>query len=362
MTKSEIIDYVRGEVVRLCVPADESRPVDIQVQVTGCVYRPTSQVWFVDLVSGQQVTPIVVKCGASGAATPHQRLPRLTPTVPAPEMIPRQALALQAIDREFMELSDPRFVAVRVLMHDADRRILVMTRIPGDELLLCLHTAALPSGSTARRDLPVYSKMAGEWLRLFHDRVSLPPGVCVYVQPSELLNQAMGWLNSISSVDRAWCGLVQNRISECAENLPKLPRAILHGDYWPGNILVNEGQIGIIDVLGWAEGPIWLDIGYYLLHLRAVDRQLWLHNIAWPDHLLKKSEDEFLAGYFGEEAVDPHARCFFKAFALLAKWSRSAQVLRESTGLQHAKKRALFVWRSAYYRSLMSSFIDMDGA
>ena len=151
---------------RLSVPAGGSRPVEIQVKVTGSVHRPTSRVWFVNLVSGQQVTPIVVKCGALGAATPHQPLPRLTPMAPAPERFPRQALALQAIDREFTDLSDPRFVAVRVLMHDADRRILIMSRIPGDELLQRLHAAALPSGSTARRDLPVFSKMAGKWLRL----------------------------------------------------------------------------------------------------------------------------------------------------------------------------------------------------
>jgi len=316
----------------------------------------------VDLVSGQQITSIVVKCEALGTATHRQWLPRLTPGAPAPEMIPRQALALQAIDREFMELSDPRFVSVRALMHDADRRILIMTRLPGDELLQRLHAAALPSGLAARRDLPVFSKLAGKWLRLFHDRVSLPPGVRVYVQPSELLSQATEWLNNICLADRTWCGRVQNRIFECAENLPELPRAVLHGDYWPGNIMVSEGQIGIIDVFGWAEGPIWLDISYYLLHLRAVDRQVWLHNVAWPDLLLKEVESEFLTGYFGEEAIDSHARSFFLALALLAKWSRHAEVLRESTGFQHAKKRASFLWKSTYYRSLMSSFLDMDNA
>ena len=146
MTKSEIVDYVRRAVTRLDVPADGSHPVDIQVKVTGSIRRPTSQVWFVDLVSGQQVTSIVVKCEALGTATHRQWLPRLTPGAPAPVMIPRQALALQVIDREFMELSDPRFVSVRALMHDADRRILIMTRLPGDELLQRLHAAALPSG------------------------------------------------------------------------------------------------------------------------------------------------------------------------------------------------------------------------
>ena len=355
-----MVDYVRCNVAPLCIPADGSCPVN--VLVIGSVRRPTSRVWFVDLVAGHQCTSIVVKCGALGAVTPHQRLPRLTPTVPAPEMIPRQTLALQAIDRELAGQADPRFVAVRVLMHDANRRILVMSRIPGEELLGRLHAAALPFGLTARKDLPGFSRMAGEWLRFFHDQVSLPPGVRVYALNSELLDQATTWLSSIFPVDRSWCSRLQDCITECVESLPELPRAILHGDYWPGNILVSERQIGVIDVLGWVEGPIWLDIGYFLLHLRAVDRQVWLHNAGWPDGLLLEAEREFLAGYFGEEAIDPHARCLFQVLALLAKWSRNAETLHESTGLQRAKKRVLFVWRSAYYRTLMSSLTNITGA
>ena len=360
MTKIEIVDYIRRELAQPSVPVDGSLPIDTQVQVTGSVRRPRSQVWFADLVNGQQVTPIVVKLEALAAATRYQQLPRLTPMVPASKRFPRQAEALQAIEREFTNLADPRFVAVRVLKQDAERRILVMRRIPGDELLQQLHAAALPWGTSARRDLPVFSRMAGQWLRLFHDRVSLPPGIRVYVEPAELLNQAAAWLSDICPEDLSWYERVLQRISECAENLPELPRAILHGDYWPGNILASDKQIGVIDVLGWAEGPAWLDISYYLLYLRAVNRQVWLHNLAWSNEFLEKAEDEFLAGYFGEEAIDPQVRCFFQAFALLAKWSRNAETLRQSTGLQRIKKRASNLWRGAYYRSLMASYLDMD--
>lgn len=58
-----------------------------------------------------------------------------------------------------------------------------------------------------------------------------------------------------------------------------------------------------------------------------------MNNLAWSDELLLKAEDEFIAGYFGEEAIDPHARCFFQTFTLLAKWSRNAERLRQFTGL-----------------------------
>jgi hypothetical protein len=142
-------------------------PVHTQIRVTHCIHRPTSRLWFVDLITGQKVTSIVVKCGTLVAATPHQRLPRLTPTVPAPQMISRQAQALQAINCEFAALSDPRFLAVRVLMLDAGRRILAMNRFPGDELLSRLHAAARPTGLTARRDLPVFQKWSVSGCAIF---------------------------------------------------------------------------------------------------------------------------------------------------------------------------------------------------
>jgi len=195
-------------------------------------------------------------------------------------MIPRQALALQAIDREFSNLANPCFAVIRVLLQNDDRRVLIMNRDPGTELLHYLNTTALPTGAAARKDLPSYSRMAGEWLRLFHDRVPLEPGVRVYNQASELLEQATSWLGTLEMVDHVWRARVENRIAECAGKLNGLPRTTLHGDYWPGNILANNGRIAIIDVLGWAEGPCWLDIAYFLLHLRATDKQVWLQMVS----------------------------------------------------------------------------------
>jgi hypothetical protein len=45
----------------------------------------------------------------------------------------------------FAAQPDSRFVAVRLLMQDADRRTRIMSLLSGDELLQRLH-AALPSG------------------------------------------------------------------------------------------------------------------------------------------------------------------------------------------------------------------------
>ncbi len=356
MTRNDVFNFVRDEVVPVC--GDMGSPNSVDIRISGSVLRPTSRVWFVDIVNRRQTTSIVVKCGTMRAATPHQLLPRLTPTVPAEQMIPRQALALQQISSQLSDLGDSRFVGVQVLMHDVDRRILVMSRVQGNELLSLLHTMALPLSFRAREKLPLYSRMAGEWLRLFHDQVSLPPGVRVYTGSTDLHEQAITWLNCIYPQGGVWSELIEQHISRWAGQLPEQPKAILHGDYWPGNILVNQERIGVIDVLGWAEGSVYLDIAYYLLHLRASDLQVWLRNFAWSNPVLEKAEHEFLAGYFGKEVIETPTLYFFQTLALLAKWARNTKTLRESTGLQRARKQILYAWRSSYYRSLISVWIN----
>ena len=358
MTKTEIVAFIRSDLIPYCALQDGQHAVDIEI--TGSIIRSSSRLWFANLVSGPQQIAIVAKCGISGQTTPHRRLPRLTPMYPLAQMIPRQALALQAIDREFSDLDNPCFEVIRVLLQNDDRRVLIMNRDPGTELLRYLYATATPTGNTAREDLLRYSRMAGEWLRHFHDKVPLEPGESVYVQASELLEQATSWLGTHELVDCGWRSWAESRIVECAEKLNGLPRATLHGDFWPGNILANNGRIAIIDVLGWAEGPSWLDIAYFLVHLRATDKQVWFHNAVWSDRLLTQAEDEFLSGYFGAEPVDQHAKAFFMALALLAKWSRRAAALQQSSGLKRIKKQAVFAWKSRYYQSLMTSILDKN--
>lgn len=357
MTRDQIIDFVREEVLPICVKNDTPHRPDIRI--IGSVYRPTSRVWFVDIIYGQNINSIVVKCGTMQAATPHQRLPRLTPTVPATQMIQRQALVLRSIDHQLSALKDSRFIGVHVIMNDEERRILVMNRIQGDELLLRLYKTSLPLAHKARNDLCAYSRLAGEWLRLFHNRVCIDPGIRLETPSSSLYDQAVEWLQLITPQDKFWKVQVRDNLARWLQQLPDQPRAILHGDFWPGNILLSRGRIAVIDALGWVEGPVWLDIGYYLLHLRAVDRQVWLHNAIWPNHALQLAEREFLSGYFGEESIDPCSHKFFICLALLSKWARSAQVMNETTGLQRLKKRLTFTWKSAYYKSLLSQWINI---
>lgn len=353
MNHSNVIEFIRVEVLPLCVTDAGSTNVDVQLK--GSVLRPNSQVWFADIADGDKQIPIVVKCVTMLSSTPNQRRPRITPTVPVELMITRQGRALSAIDDILEAENDPRFMGVRVLLSDERRRILVMTRIPGIELLTRLHAAAGPFSTPAEKDLISYSRLAGDWLRLFHQRMNLEPGIRMSRNSADYYDQAVEWLEQVGWDDIKWRKGLERHLKLLSDSIDPNARALLHGDYWVGNILVDRERIGVIDVLGWTEGSVWMDISYYILHLRAVVRQIWLHNVGWSTKVQDQTEKVFLEAYFGDSNIDWRSRDFFFAYALLAKWASANQVSHETSGIKSLKKSALLSWKSAYYRKLLSS-------
>ena len=231
-----------------------------------------------------------------------------------------------------------------------------MTRLSGEELLDWLHLAARPSGVEARRALPGYTRNAGTWLRMFHDRVRMEPGEIVFRSPHAVREQATAWLERVCPRPTAWCAKLLNRLIDTTDVLEDPPTALLHGDYWPGNVIVANERLGVIDAIGWARGPIWLDIAYFLLHLRAVDRQVRMQGIGWPADLVSRAEEQFLHGYFGDQTFDRRALWLFKVLALLAKWARAEAVLSEARGLRRLGKHVTFPWKSRYYRTLLGRY------
>lgn len=354
MTASDITDLLQRQAPSFLPGAGETG--NVTVEVTGSVKRPNARIWFAELATDRGVSRVVVKCGMAGSIGPFQHLPRLTPTPALPAMMGRQNAALKAIEAAVASAADPRFEAVHSLTHDEAARVLVMTRAPGEELLQ--HLLRL-KGSTDRevhQALLRCTRDAGGWLRMFHDRVQMEPGRHVFGSMRSLCDQAALWQDDVGRGLGRWGGTLNRRMVETAEDLEHPHSALLHGDFWPGNIIVGNGRLAVIDPIAWAHGPVWLDLAYFILLLRTTDEQVRAQGLGWPAEVLTEAEREFLKGYFADVPFDHRALWLFKVFALLAKWARSAQVRDQTPGLRRLGKHGSFAWKSRYYRALLRQF------
>jgi aminoglycoside phosphotransferase (APT) family kinase protein len=92
-----------------------------------------------------------------------------------------------------------------------------------------------------------------------------------------------------------------------------------HGDFWPGNLYVDEKCVQVIDFEGFREGLPCEDAAYFLVHLQPF--------FAWPG-LRGRGEQAaaaFLEGWLEGEALDRSAL----DLCLLAK---ALQVLAGGSG------------------------------
>lgn len=112
----------------------------------------------------------------------------------------------------------------------------------------------------------------------------------------------------------------------------------VHGDFWPGNVFLDEGRVTVIDFEGVRSGLADDDLGYFLVHLA----------LYFPPPLqgrFRRLRRRFLLSYFEGEAI-PTDR-------IAAAEARAARRLRERIlvptfrGALQRRQLAIFLRRSA---------------
>ncbi len=154
-----------------------------------------------------------------------------------------------------------------------DGGLLVLTRSTGrrlDELSLDSHCSPNVLASGART--------AGRWLRAYHRPESERPAAGR--STTELLEVPTADLAAATGLlGRSLTRAATTAVKQLAERLmardgdPLARPTTVHGDYWPGNILLDRDRVEVIDFEGSQTGLAAYDIEYFLVHLERVGRR-----------------------------------------------------------------------------------------
>jgi hypothetical protein len=189
------------------------------------------------------------------------------------------------------------------------------------------------SEAGARSLIPLVAR-AGTWLRLMqhHTRSAEDPRPLL----QRVVENARADLEAISATD--W--LIRRRRKEIANTLRRLGQRVQsgvaghHGDYWPGNIFLDDTRVEVIDFEGYRLGLPLEDVAYFLVQLELL----------FPRHRrrLPPLRDAFLDAYFEQASRDEDALRLFTITKTLYALSRppgASHILPLRIYLRHMQRR-----------------------
>lgn len=192
------------------------------------------------------------------------------------------------------------------------------------------------SDADARTLAPLLAR-AGTWLRLMqhHTRSSEDPRPLL----QRVVERALADLDAISAHD--W--LIRRRRNDIANTLRRLGKRLRsgvaghHGDYWPGNIFLDDTRVEVIDFEGYRLGLPIEDVAYFLVQLELL----------LPRHPRRVAplRDAFLDAYYDGAPRDEDALRLFtltKTLYALSHAPGASHVLPLRLWLRHMQRRIVF--------------------
>lgn len=223
----------------------------------------------------------------------------------------------------------------RPLLVDKPLGAIVIERAVGrplDELIRELKR----NDADARTLAPLVAR-AGTWLRLMQQHTRSSEDARPLLQ--RVVERAVADVDTISAHD--W--LIRRKRTDLTGALRQLGKRVQsgvaghHGDYWPGNIFLDESRVEVIDFEGYRLGLPIEDVAYFLVQLELL----------LPRHprRLAPLREAFLDAYFYGAPRDEDALRLFTLTKTLFALSRppgASHVLPLRLWLRHMQRRIVF--------------------
>lgn len=195
-------------------------------------------------------------------------------------------------------ISNPRFQVPTPLFHSPEDMVIVTEHMPGTQLQEKLIAKAgwYPSQTTLR-DLELNCRSCGEWLRAFQGATlgSVAGGLDLDRMRS-MIAVRLDWLvdDRHIPIDRKKGDLILAYFDREVRSLQPadLTVASVHGDFFPGNVLVEEDRVVGLDFAMCRMGSIAADPSYFMFQLETLT-----YKPKFRRRTIRKLQHAFLQGY-----------------------------------------------------------------
>lgn len=206
------------------------------------------------------------------------------------------------------------YTVPRPIQLDETNGSIVMERASGTPLDVTIRDDKREPDALARLAPPL--RRAGEWLRAMQTATNVGRGPASDPRDILIAQTTKAIRDAESSLTGGFQREVVARVREL--QIRVAPRALVacghHGDYWPGNVFLDETRATVIDFEGYRLGLPLEDVAYFLIELELL----------MPRHAryLPSLRVAFLEGYGGID--DPDALQHFTLTKTLHLISRGA--------------------------------------
>ena len=164
--------------------------------------------------------------------------------------------------------ASPGLAVPRPLGYDPALRLVLLSAVPGRPELTDLVRAHLDGPSALAHDLHRLVQGLAELLSRLHEAPVVTGSARPLLGELDVCRQEVARLGALGSPVTAQLADAVSRLTRMAMVLPALPAATAHGDLTPGQVLVRDGRVGLVDLDGLTLAEPALDLGRFRAYLR----------------------------------------------------------------------------------------------